>query len=557
VGIDSGWPAAIRLALIFLAALVMLGHGAHTVRVTAEFSDPVSGIRAQDEAVYTHCALRMATQGGWLTPVFLSRYILYKPPLAAWLSGLSLKAFGISLLSLRVPELLAGALAAPLLFLWARRLHPGALLPGVAAVLLLLSNRVWHVFSRVCQTDILVAASIVGALTCFALDTRLERRWAQAGFAIGTAAAVLSKSVAGLIPLLVLALSFAWLAREDRPKPGRVVRVTLLAAAIAAPWHLYQIVVHPQWFWAEYVQLQLLGFGVRPPTQISAENPLGFYAVRLFATDPGLCLLLLASLPSLGIALRRAKNPPAVVLLAWLCVSAGALLLFQYRNLQYAASLVPALCLAAGAYFPTTSRSGRTTLVAVLCLMWGVKMWFAERPWGLPHREIRPFHAADALRDYAERNRPNGLILAAADDDFYAAVLPLPRVRYFFHDPENRTGNYAPYFQQLGVTVRAAEFLDMEQLRRTYAGRLREWGLASTEPLATSIVANEPSELAGVVRAHPAADYYIPAGWRDIVMPAAASTHDVVETAGRLLLLARRTPRAPPRLAAWTLPEFW
>ena len=226
-------------------------------------------------------------------------------------------------------------------------------------------------------------------------------------------------------------------------------------------------------------------------------------------------------------------------------------------TLRPSASLVPALCLAAGAHFPLTSRTGRTTLVAILCLVWGVKVWFAERPWGLPHRETRPFPAADMLSDYARRNRPNELILAAADDDFYAAVLPLPRVRYFFHDPENRTGNYAPYFQHLGVTVRAAQFLDMEQLRRTYAGRLREWGLASAEPLATSIVANEPSELAGVVRAHPAADYYIPAGWRDVVMPAAAATHDVVQAGDRLFLLSREAPRDLGRSAGWTMPERW
>jgi hypothetical protein len=498
----------------------------------------------------------MATQGGWLTPVFLDRYILYKPPLAAILSGLSLKAFGISLLSLRIPALLAGALVAPLIFVWARRLRPDAALAGVAAALLLVSNRLWHVFSRVCQTDVLVAASVAGAIACFAFDTRLARRRALLGFSAATAAGILSKSVAGLIPLLVLIVAFFLLGKEERPAPARVFRAALLAGALAAPWHIYQIVVHPKWFWAEYIHLQLLGFGLRPPTQISGESNALFYVRRLFLTDPVLCLLALVSLPPLLIAVRRGKNPAAVVLLSWITVAAGVLLLFQFRNVQYVVLLVPALCLLAGAYFPFSSGKGRAVLVAALCLVLAIKVRYDERRWGLPHRETQPLAAARLLRDYAEKRRPNELILVAADDDFYAAVLPLPHVRYLLHDPENHVGKYAPYFEYLGVTVPARQFLDMEELRRTYGERLRDWGLPSIKSLATMVVARERSELADVIRARPEADFYVPADWRSFLGPA-DSTHDVVEARDRLFLLSRRVPADAPPSPRWTMPERW
>jgi len=38
--------------------------------------------------------------------------LLYKPPLLVWLSEASMQLFGTSLVSLRLPVLLAGALAA-------------------------------------------------------------------------------------------------------------------------------------------------------------------------------------------------------------------------------------------------------------------------------------------------------------------------------------------------------------------------------------------------------------------------------------------------------------
>jgi 4-amino-4-deoxy-L-arabinose transferase-like glycosyltransferase len=56
-------------ALVFAAALALLGFGAGR-----------AGIAARDEALYSHTALRMARQGDWLTPRFLDRLALYKPP---------------------------------------------------------------------------------------------------------------------------------------------------------------------------------------------------------------------------------------------------------------------------------------------------------------------------------------------------------------------------------------------------------------------------------------------------------------------------------------------
>src|SRR6266852_2508698 len=109
-------PAA--LLAIFVAALVILGVGIERTKVAAAFSDPISHIRAQDESIYANGSIAMALEGDWLTPKILGRIFLYKPPLQLWLSGLSIRLFGISLLALRLPMLIAGALGAVLIYVW-------------------------------------------------------------------------------------------------------------------------------------------------------------------------------------------------------------------------------------------------------------------------------------------------------------------------------------------------------------------------------------------------------------------------------------------------------
>ncbi len=531
-----------RLAVtaVLLSAHVCLGYGVHKVPIASAMPDPVSKIRAQDEALYCHLAMRMAQLGDWATPVFLGRFLLYKPPMLAWLSGLSAKAFGVSALVLRLPALFAGAFGVALVFVWLRRLRPDTPLVAFAGAVLLLSNPLWHTLSRVCQTDVLLAACVLGALYLLFRDPRLERRTTVWGFAALTASAILAKSVAGLIPLLVLAPFYLLVPDGQRPPLRRTLWTAALALALAAPWHLYQIAVHPQWFWADYVQLQLFGFGIKPPSQVSGESHAMFYLKRLAWTDPVLCLLVLLAAPAAFRAAWRRTSVGAVLLIGWLVVMTGALFVFQYRSIQYLLAIVPALVLAAIAYGPLTrSRNAAAALLAALCVLYPLKAHHAAEPWGLPFGETRPMPAARILRDYAARQRPNALMLVSSDDDFYATTLSLPKIRYLWLDPENRTAAYGPHFVYLGITMPADQFNDLPRWRELYRERLRSWGLDSDEPLATAIVARTQDEIADLIARHPDSDFYLPVEWSQY----GTKTHKIVPlSAQKALLLAHNAP---------------
>ncbi|HEV2689362.1 MAG TPA: glycosyltransferase family 39 protein, partial [Bryobacteraceae bacterium] len=183
-------PALRRLTPLFVlaAALAVLGIGIDHARVAETFSDPVGRFRSQDESLFTNSAITMALRGDWMTPKFLGRIYLFKPPLQFWVSAVSMKLLGISLFALRLPILIAGALGVVLLYDWGRRSTSVA--GGLVIALLMLSDPMWHIFSRVYYTDMLATVFIAVALYFVARDSKLQKRASVMGFGILTATAI-------------------------------------------------------------------------------------------------------------------------------------------------------------------------------------------------------------------------------------------------------------------------------------------------------------------------------------------------------------------------------
>lgn len=509
-----------------LVALAVLGVGIDRAEIAAPYSDPIALIRAQDEPVYVNAATSLASRGGWLTPKVQGRYLLYKPPLASWLPGLSAKVFGASPATLRLPSLVAAVAGTVLLFAWARA--AGSTLAGTLAVLLLLSNPMWHTFARLCYTDMLFAASVIGALFVFRRDVKLVRPSSVAWFGFLTAAAVMTKNVAGLLPLLVLGLYWITSAEEEKPRLDRIAWVLGVIAIVAGPWHLYQAIAHPQWFWADYVQMQILGFGLHPPAQSSTETALWFYGRRLGLIDPFLLVSAAVAIPA--IVVKRSID--ARLLGCWLLMTVVALMAFRYRNLPYALYLVPPLALL-GSLFAPFPRASTIILAGVFL----VKSMAPGQPWALAFGASPSIEAAKHLRAYADRSRPRGLALVQADDELHSLTLPF-RARYVFIDPEGIARRYAPHYVWLGVTLSVDEYLTLDRMRPEFRARLRSWGLDSDEPVATSILASTAGEIEHLIEASPGEDFYAP----DSFCTAGAATHDVEPAGpGRCFLLTRRS----------------
>jgi hypothetical protein len=534
-----GFASLTRFAptiLVFAASLTLLAWNAGAPGIATSYVDPVGRIPAQDEAVYGASSLEMAQakpetaragpesardgRGDWLTPRFLGRYVLYKPPVLYWLSALSIKAGAPGAWAFRIPSILAGAATATLIFAWLRMSTPIA--AALTGVILLLSSHLFFVISRTGLMDALLTFEIVAAMYALARDPRLESGRSTALFGIASGAAIMTKSTAGLFPLLILAGFFA--ISKDRLPVRRILHVVAIAAAVALPWHLWQLAVHTRWFWSEYILTEQLGSGFGSKIQSTHESHAGYYLKRLLLLDP---VLAVAGVASIFALLKTKPQVPARALttrlaLVWIAVVLAGCAAFQYRNTSYLLPVYPALALLAASAISTIPKRFASLMLAAAALLLVAKTFAPNQPWGIPFQP-ESVNATDAALDaYASLHRGNDLILVDPDDQFYSADLvtegTLTAVRYCYLDP--RASAPAPLdFAYLGITVTAGEFARLAELRPIYVQRLHEWGLDSGDAIATVILARDENDVHALIASHPEDDFLVPARFVSIEGP--------------------------------------
>lgn len=465
---------ALVLAVVFAAALLTLSYNVTQLGLAETYVDPLAKIPAQDEAVYSSTALHMAESGGWLTPMFLGRFAFYKPPVLYWAAGLSAKVLGPSTWALRLPSLLAAAGVATILFAWIWGTSP--VWAAAAACVLLLTDRIFFSLSRLVLTDSILVLCLVVAMW----NVHRSGPWWITGVASGVA--IMTKGVAGFLPLMMLVGAGATV--------RQFLQVCAVAAAVAAPWHIYQLLVHTRWFWAEYILTEHFTWAVATPEQSTQENQLWYYGRRLWATDPVLVFAAVAGLP---FAIRERNRLVA----AWIGVVLLALVGFGYRNTSYLLLLIPALVFLAA---PVLRYRAAAALVIAACL------W---KMGSLPYGPEHPLPSVAVLRSYAALGRPRDLIIVAPRDEFVSSTLNLHHVRYVFFDPNPNPYRLPLDFRYLGVTVTVPQFNELARWMPVFRERLAEFGLNSTDPVATVIVARSREEIPVLLAANPDSDFMI------------------------------------------------
>ncbi len=522
---------------VFLLSLIVLGWNAGSPGLATAYVDPVAKIQAQDESYYGSISLEMDKHGDWLTPRFLDRYELTKPPLLYWLQAAAIKALGRRRIAFRLPSIVAGAATVTLVFAWLVS-ENASLAAAATGAMLLLSSHLFFVLSRIGLTDALLTFETAAAMFALARDPRLASRASLWTFGIASGAAILTKGIAGLFALLALAV-FCMISRE-RPAWRRLAAAVAISAAVAAPWHLYQLFRNTRWFWAQYVLTEVVGNSVGKPEQTTQDSQIGYYLKRLIALDAPLFAAALIAL-----WWRRPR-----VLLAWIAVVLAAALSFEYRNTSYLLPVFPAMALLVAGAIPKDRAKWALALAAAL---FAVKVLapaqaLGVQTWGIPFQAESVIALEPVLDRYAAMQRGNELILGEPDDEFYSACLDLPRVRYLYLDPSTRRRRYPLDFEYLGILVTASDFARLPELRRSqFEQRLRDWGLNLSQgfgrdPIATTILASTLEQIRALVHDHPSADFLLPVDWA----AQDGGVHDVLPAGnGRELLLSREVVHRP------------
>jgi 4-amino-4-deoxy-L-arabinose transferase-like glycosyltransferase len=538
-----------RQAFAVVAAIafaVLLVRGIR-VGLAADYLDPIAKIPAQDEPLYAHSAIRMATQGDWLTPRFLGRFALYKPPLTIWLASASAKLLGVSRLALRLPVILIAALGLGLLFLLCTEMS--SWYAGAFAVALLLCNRLWMVPASMVLTDALLASFEIAAIYCLFADPWLESPAAFWGFAASFAAAILTKGVAAAPLGLAFILYCAFAPRNRRPTVRRAVFALGTAAALALPWFAYQAIAHTSWFFAEHIGLEIFSFGAGAPPQTTQENHALFYLKRILWMDPLLVAFAVTAVPTWIESVRK-RSAEATLLACWLAPMIASVFLWQYRNATYLIPCLAPMAAVTAVYAPLLGRS-RVFTFAVLAAALVVKLAMPAAPWGLSFDAGAIASPAAPFDNYCRLARGNDLVIVDLVDDLYASTLPLSSLRYALVSPDPSGGQLTMDFAGMGITVSAAQFNDFAKWEPRFRAVLRRWGIDSDEPLARLIVASTPAELMAMIRAHPRIDFFVPDRYRAAAEAASYAGRQVAEAPpdSFLLLAPESQPRAAP--PAW------
>lgn len=520
---------------VFLLALLWFGARASQAWLASGYLDPVSQIGAQDEAVYTRIALELRGGTQWLVPTFLGRIAYFKPPLLFWLSRVCVDFFGLSLISLRLPSLLAGAGTCVLVWLWI--LETRGVWSAAVAVILIAADYYWVMLSSLNMMDASVTFFGLAALFVFRRDTRFEKRSTQWLCAALIAAAILMKSAAGITPVLAIAAYVIFRARDRWP---RLLELFAITALFALPWFVYSLSVHHDWFWREHVLSELLGHSLGTRALSMPDTNVAFYALRLIRVDP---LITVGGALAIVAALRtRALDGVAF---AWFCTTALTLLLFGYHAATYLLPLITSLVLLVGLSIPRISAKSGAGLAVAAMVAGGGALWMNRL--SLVHSPGDTI--SRALTSYCEMGRSNGLLLFEPNDEFYSAALPLPRVYYGFFDQGRPALRQQIDWRFLGITASAAEFEDQERWWPIFRSRMSQFGLPENlDPRATQILFPDEAAVATLVRQRPDLDFVVPFQFSAVK----GDSHAVLKaTPDRMFLLSTNGSRNSARKPPW------
>jgi 4-amino-4-deoxy-L-arabinose transferase-like glycosyltransferase len=387
----SGWLLALTAGVLLLALFNV------SFRLNRE------SVQEWDESLYATSAFEMVQSGQWVAHTFRGEIDYYntKPPLNFWLIALSFKAFGVSLVSLRLASAIATWCTVAVLLWWARRCL-GVTVSLFAGLVLSTMFAFYYVHAgRTANTDAVNTLLIV--LTVVTLWEAREARWRLLWLGPILAAVFLLRGMAVLMPLAIVAVYLAWSRQLRRDRLGPVLGALVLfgipvGAWLVARWHVdgWRFLQHL--FWYDFV--------ARSTTNIEDHPGSIFYYLDVLQRHHydwliacGLAWLLFPvardRYAALNASLRTGAGPLRL-LASWGIVALAIPTVMTTKLAWYLHPFYPLFAVIAGAILanaaeasrmPAASRWRRLSLVAVIVLVAGVAesrlIWYSYN-----HRDL-------------------------------------------------------------------------------------------------------------------------------------------------------------------------
>ncbi len=376
-------------------------------------ANPGLSLPSLDDCFYARKGVEMARSGDLSTVTWNAHPTFQNPPLQIAILAASFSVFGENDFAARLPSALM-ALGTLCGVFWLGRRLAGEEVAGTAAALLAIAPFFCN-HARRCMLDVALTFWVVVA---FVLLTEGERRPRLLGFfAIPLGAALLTKSVLGLLPLLVLASAcvFDSGARRLVKQPWLLVGV-LGGLGIGLTWPLHQYLVHGVFALREHYVGEIAS---RTSAGFSLARVLTGYPMALLGSFQPVVLPALAGIPLLW----RTRGLAERLLVAWILAPIALYSFSSAQSPRYLFPTLPAMALVAALWsshaLPRFTPWLRRAAPGVLALA-AVAFW--TKPDLLAHPGNDPLkRAAGALRDAA----PAGQAIPYLGTRYWGVANPL------------------------------------------------------------------------------------------------------------------------------------
>lgn len=239
-------------------------------------------VHVWDESLYATSALEMFESGNWVVTTFQGAvdYANSKPPLNTWLIATSFSLFGVNLVALRLPAVVAAWLTVLVVYVWTRR-HLGDAVAALAALVLGTTYGFIYVHSgRSANTDVHI--TLLVTLAFVVLASARTRAWHTVALGPIAAGVFMLKGPAALayIAPLVVAHGVA-LRRAGTPLISRARPWALAAVLFTLPVSAW---AYARWqfdgwlFFMRMLSYDALGRG-RTAVEGHGESPLYYFDV--------------------------------------------------------------------------------------------------------------------------------------------------------------------------------------------------------------------------------------------------------------------------------------
>jgi 4-amino-4-deoxy-L-arabinose transferase-like glycosyltransferase len=316
LGSPSFWE---RRYAVLAAAVLCLAAFNLTFRLSSEI------VTEWDESLYAISAWEMLQNHNWIGTTFMGSLDYYntKPPLNIWLIALAFKAFGPTLLALRIWSISAAWLTIAVFQRWVRQIKGAEVALAASLVLATTFGFIYEHAGRSGNTDALFTLLVL--LTVVTLWASQDHDWRLAWLGPIGASVFMLRGMAVLMPLMIVGAAEWW--RAGR-KPARrrmpiatalVLFVVPVAAWVAARWRLDE--------WLFISRIFTYDFAARALTVIEDHPGTPFYYLNILQRNQfdwvvaGSLTWLLCALPVRRIvralSFWRAGNAATMLAASW------------------------------------------------------------------------------------------------------------------------------------------------------------------------------------------------------------------------------------------------